>query len=148
MIARWDDLFVSLNDDIGTALDGSEGRKAFELMHLEPDRVWNEAFRVLINGGWAGINIGDATRSVGNSFQLYSNHARILESCFKLGFDILPIILWRKQTNAPNKFMGSGMLNDSKTYNPSPRRMRKIRRKYVKTHSKFPLKTSRETPGS
>ncbi|MBW8003966.1 MAG: site-specific DNA-methyltransferase [Planctomycetes bacterium] len=46
MIAMWDDLFVSLNDDIGTALDGSEGRKAFELMHLVLDRVWNEAFRV------------------------------------------------------------------------------------------------------
>ena len=110
MIAMWDDLFASLNDDIGTALDGSEGRKAFELMHLELDKVWKEAFRVSINGGWTCINIGDATRSVGNRFRLYSNHARILESCFQLGFDILPIILWRKQTNAPNKFMGSGML--------------------------------------
>ncbi|MDY6970283.1 MAG: site-specific DNA-methyltransferase, partial [Spirochaetota bacterium] len=28
----------------------------------------------------------------------------------KIGFDTLPVILWRKQTNAPNKFMGSGML--------------------------------------
>jgi DNA modification methylase len=28
----------------------------------------------------------------------------------KLGFNALPEILWRKQTNAPNKFMGSGML--------------------------------------
>jgi DNA modification methylase len=28
----------------------------------------------------------------------------------KLGFSSLPEILWRKQTNAPNKFMGSGML--------------------------------------
>lgn len=27
-----------------------------------------------------------------------------------VGFDPLPVILWRKQTNAPNKFMGSGML--------------------------------------
>jgi DNA modification methylase len=27
-----------------------------------------------------------------------------------LGFTPLPCILWRKQTNAPNKFMGSGML--------------------------------------
>jgi DNA modification methylase len=27
-----------------------------------------------------------------------------------LGFSSLPEILWRKQTNAPNKFMGSGML--------------------------------------
>jgi DNA modification methylase len=28
----------------------------------------------------------------------------------KLGFTNLPNILWRKQTNAPNKFMGSGMM--------------------------------------
>ena len=28
----------------------------------------------------------------------------------QLGFSSLPAILWRKQTNAPNKFMGSGML--------------------------------------
>jgi modification methylase len=27
-----------------------------------------------------------------------------------LGFTALPCVLWRKQTNAPNKFMGSGML--------------------------------------
>jgi DNA modification methylase len=27
-----------------------------------------------------------------------------------LGFTPLPVIIWRKQTNAPNKFMGSGML--------------------------------------
>jgi modification methylase len=27
-----------------------------------------------------------------------------------LGFTVLPCILWRKQTNAPNKFLGSGML--------------------------------------
>ena len=28
----------------------------------------------------------------------------------ELGFTALPCILWRKQTNAPNKLMGSGML--------------------------------------
>ena len=28
----------------------------------------------------------------------------------RMGFSVLPDILWRKQTNAPNKFMGSGML--------------------------------------
>ena len=27
-----------------------------------------------------------------------------------IGFSALPAILWRKQTNAPNKFMGSGMM--------------------------------------
>ncbi|MDZ4133288.1 MAG: DNA methyltransferase, partial [Dethiobacteria bacterium] len=43
-------------------------------------------------------------------FQLYANHSRIQQKCFELGFNNLPMILWRKQTNAPNKFMGSGML--------------------------------------
>jgi len=35
---------------------------------------------------------------------------RILKTALELGFSALPCILWRKQTNAPNKFMGSGML--------------------------------------
>ena len=43
-------------------------------------------------------------------FVLYPNHARILNSLLDIGFSVLPDILWRKQTNAPNKFMGSGML--------------------------------------
>ena len=34
----------------------------------------------------------------------------VLTACAALGFDILPAVLWRKQTNSPNKFMGSGML--------------------------------------
>jgi DNA modification methylase len=41
---------------------------------------------------------------------LYPNHSRILSRFIKLGLHALPVILWRKQTNAPNKFMGSGML--------------------------------------
>jgi DNA modification methylase len=61
-------------------------------------------------GGIACINIGDAVRSIGESFALYPNHARVLDALVKLGFTPLPAILWRKQTNAPNKFMGSGML--------------------------------------
>jgi len=43
-------------------------------------------------------------------FQLYSNHSRILSAFLDRGYAALPDILWRKQTNAPNKFMGSGML--------------------------------------
>jgi hypothetical protein len=58
----------------------------------------------------ACINIGDATRTLGKIFRLYPNHSRITSRCFELGFDVLPSILWRKTTNAPNKFMGSGML--------------------------------------
>lgn len=56
------------------------------------------------------VNIGDATRTINGVFKLYNNHTRICEACSKLGFIGLPNIIWRKQTNAPNKFMGSGML--------------------------------------
>ena len=62
------------------------------------------------NGGFACINIGDATRTLDTRFQMYSNHSRILQACAAIGFDILPSIIWRKPTNSPTKFMGSGML--------------------------------------
>ena len=110
MIEMWDGLFRVRNEEIAGALDAEDGRLAFELMHKDLDRVWAEAFRVLIKGGYACINIGDAARKIGNGFCLYTNHSRILSECFRLGFEVLPLILWRKTTNAPNKFMGSGML--------------------------------------
>jgi hypothetical protein len=47
---------------------------------------------------------------MGGQFQLFANHARVISKCLSLGFVQLPSILWRKPTNAPNKFMGSGML--------------------------------------
>jgi DNA modification methylase len=86
------------------------GRAAFDMMHHELDKAWQEIVRVLKQGGWVCINIGDATRKVGDGFQLYSNHSRITSALLSRGLDSLPIVLWRKQTNAPNKFMGSGML--------------------------------------
>jgi DNA modification methylase len=64
----------------------------------------------LIPGGFACINIGDATRTINDEFQLYPNHSRIISAFQILGLSNLPNIIWRKQTNAPNKFMGSGML--------------------------------------
>jgi hypothetical protein len=79
-------------------------------MHRILDPVWDEIGRVLLPGGIACINIGDATRSVQDRFALYPNHSRILSHFLKIGFSVLPAILWRKQTNAPNKFMGSGMM--------------------------------------
>jgi DNA modification methylase len=110
MIEMWDDLFVRQNKAILKALKYSDGTKAFELMHQTLDQVWQELHRILINGGIACINIGDATRTVGDNFSLYANHARILNSLVNIGFSALPLIIWRKPTNAPNKFMGSGML--------------------------------------
>jgi len=110
MIEMWDHMFLNQNKSIARALKHGDGLKAFELMHGILDRVWQELYRILINGGIACINIGDATRTVGDNFMLYANHARILSALVKSGFSALPLILWRKPTNAPNKFMGSGML--------------------------------------
>ena len=110
MIEMWDTIFSKQNTSIGEALENKDGKTAFELMNKELDKVWKEVYRVLKDGGFACINIGDATRKIGDEFRLYSNHSRILQYCLKLGFSSLPEILWRKQTNAPNKFMGSGML--------------------------------------
>ncbi len=110
MIQMWDEIFSQQNSEIKKALTEHNGNLAFELMHKELDKAWSEVYRVLKEGGISCINIGDATRSVDGSFKMYPNHSRILSHCLFLGFHTLPSILWRKQTNAPNKFMGSGML--------------------------------------
>ena len=88
----------------------SKGSEAFELMHLELDKVWNEVNRVVKKGGFVCVNIGDATRTLGENFNLFANHARIISHFVRMGFTNLPEIIWRKPTNSPNKFMGSGML--------------------------------------
>ena len=110
MIEMWDGIMSAQNSAIKESLDANQPRQAFELMHQELDKVWSECWRVLKNGSFLCINIGDATRSVNGEFALYNNNTRIIQACERLGFVNLPNILWKKTTNAPNKFMGSGML--------------------------------------
>ena len=110
MIELWDEQFSRVDTRIAKALRAEHGDRAFELMHARLDVVWRECHRVLQPGGLACINIGDATRKVDGEFRLFSNHSRILQALTGLGFSVLPDILWRKPTNAPNKFLGSGML--------------------------------------
>jgi DNA modification methylase len=110
MIEMWDAIFADQDPMIAAALGRGDGREAYGRMHRILDAAWQEIRRVLVPGGVACINIGDATRSMGESFALYSNHARILSRFVELEFTVLPAIVWRKPTNAPNKFMGSGML--------------------------------------
>ncbi len=109
MIEMWDEMFISQNPKIDLALQRGDGPKAFELMNQELDKVWKEVYRVMKPGGIACVNIGDATRTIKGDFALYASHSRIVSAMLELGFSMLPAILWRKQTNAPNKFMGSGM---------------------------------------
>ena len=110
MIEMWDGLFADLNSEINGRLQEGDGEGAFELMHSELQKTWKEINRVLTPGGIACINIGDATRKVDGSFQVYPNHAEVINNFRDLGFQPLPDILWRKPTNSAAKFMGSGML--------------------------------------
>ena len=110
MIEMWDEMFSHQNPEIQDALANGDGMQAYALMHELLNAVWDEVFRVLKEGRFACINIGDATRTVKGNFCLYPNHARILTHLLDIGFSALPDILWRKQANTPNKFMGSGML--------------------------------------
>ncbi|HYK93999.1 MAG TPA: site-specific DNA-methyltransferase [Thermoplasmata archaeon] len=98
MIPQWDELFEEL------------GARDYESMHGILDAAWRAAARVLVPGGILAINVGDALRRVDDEFRLWPNHARILESVERLGLRPLPYILWKKPTNKPNAFLGSGFL--------------------------------------
>lgn len=98
MIPQWDELFARW------------GATDFESMHRELDRVWASCHRAMIPGGILAVNVGDAVRSVSGEFRLWPNHARIVTAALRLGFRSLPYILWKKPTNKPNPFLGSGFL--------------------------------------
>ncbi|MEQ9713900.1 MAG: DNA-methyltransferase [Candidatus Asgardarchaeia archaeon] len=126
MIEIWDDLFRRLDERINKAWEKMEAeankekreklvREIYELMHENLAEVWKETYRVLVDGGIACINIGDATRSFNGIFRLFPNHSKVIEHCEKIGFITLPYILWKKPTNKPKykgkgAFLGSGML--------------------------------------
>lgn len=109
MIQMWDDLFFT--DDACKTVFG-EGRYdlAYRRMHAVLLKTWRECARVLVPGGTACINVGDACRSLDGIFRVWPNHASVISAFGRLGFDCLPPIHWRKPTNKPTKFMGSGML--------------------------------------
>ncbi|MGA3060286.1 MAG: site-specific DNA-methyltransferase [Candidatus Bathyarchaeia archaeon] len=123
MIKMWDDLFAKADPRIAAlwqklSKDGQEEEtvtQIYNAMHNYLSKVWEETYRVLVDGGMACINIGDATRTVNRKFQLYPNHSRITEICEKIGFTTLPYILWKKPTTKPKykgkgAFLGSGFL--------------------------------------
>ncbi len=98
MIEIWDNLFAEM------------GFNDFAAMHLYLAEVWSECFRILVNGGIACINIGDALRKIDDNFQLYPNHVKVIEHYEALGFTSLPYILWKKPTTRANAFLGSGFI--------------------------------------
>ena len=122
MIQMWDTLFAEADPKIaglwqklGANCQEETVRQIYDAMHEYLGKVWQETYRVLVDGGIACINIGDATRRVNGKFQLYPNHARVTEICEKIGFTTLPYILWKKPTTKPKykgkgAFLGSGFL--------------------------------------
>ena len=109
MIEMWDALFCNENPSIAADFVEGNGYAAFNKMHEILDRIWNECDRVLKENGFICINIGDATRTINGNFQMFPNHAYIINYFQALGYSVLPDIHWRKPSNSPNKFMGSGM---------------------------------------
>ncbi|MEM2004435.1 MAG: DNA methyltransferase, partial [Nitrososphaerota archaeon] len=126
MIEIWDSQFRTLDkriDELWIKMEECKddqeklyfAEKIYDLMHENLASTWKEVYRVLVEGGIACINIGDATRSIGNIFKLFPNHARTIELCERIGFTTLPYILWKKPTTKPKykgkgAFLGSGFL--------------------------------------
>lgn len=102
-VAIWDDFFARVS------------ASSYDAMHDYLNQTWREVNRVLVSGGIACINIGDATRTSDGVFHLYANHSRIIENFEKLSFVTLPYVLWKKPTTKPHykgksAFLGSGFL--------------------------------------
>ena len=103
MVSIWDDFFAE------------SSANTYDEMHGYLNQVWKEVSRVLVLGGIACINIGDATRTKEGLFHLYPNHSRVIEAFERLGLVSLPYILWKKPTTKPQykgkgAFLGSGFL--------------------------------------
>ncbi|HEX2022180.1 MAG TPA: site-specific DNA-methyltransferase [Candidatus Thermoplasmatota archaeon] len=104
MIEMWDEAFQRWT-----------GRPAtdpgfYRACHDALDRVWAECARVLAPGGVAAINVGDACRGGPDGFRLWANHVDVTRGCEEAGLVPLVPILWKKPTNKPNAFLGSGFL--------------------------------------
>ncbi len=98
MIPQWDDLFRDL------------GATDYAGMHRILADAYRECHRLLVPGGLLVVNIGDALRTEGGTFRLWPNHAETLRGAEEAGFTPLPYVLWKKPTNKPNAFLGSGFL--------------------------------------
>ena len=103
MVSIWDDFFQK------------ESANSYDEMHNYLNQIWKELNRVLLPGGIACINIGDATRTNEGVFHLYPNHSRVIEAFERLGLVTLPYVLWKKPTTKPHykgkgAFLGSGFL--------------------------------------
>ncbi len=98
MIEKWDECFKQ------------QGCKDWEDQVALLSVVLKECYRVLVQGGILCLNVGDATRSIDKDFQCFPNYATLTICCRELGFTPLIPIFWKKISNRPNAFLGSGFL--------------------------------------
>ncbi len=83
--------------------DGQLGAVAdYEAFLCELDRVWQQAFRILVPGGRLVVVVGDVclSRRQFGRHVVFPLHASIQEHCRALGFDNLAPIIWHKIANA------------------------------------------------
>ncbi|MEK6919961.1 MAG: DNA methyltransferase, partial [Thermoproteota archaeon] len=73
MVALWDDFFTQVS------------ARNYNQMHAYLHQVWAEVERVLVSGGLACVNVGDATRTKDGVFHLYPNHSSVIQSFENLG---------------------------------------------------------------
>src|SRR3990172_6410384 len=71
MIRMWDGQFSKIDAKIARLWQELEAdckevtvMRIYDEMHANLTRVWKEAYRVLVDGGIACINVGDATRTI------------------------------------------------------------------------------------
>ena len=98
MIPQWDATFLA------------QGAADYDAMHDLLEGAWREAFRVLVPGAVLAVVVGDALRSNDGGFRLWPNHSEVLSRATRCGFVPLPYVLWKKPTNKPTAFLGSGFL--------------------------------------
>ena len=90
MVEMWDDCFKLQNDFVAQAFEKKMYYQAWVEMHYVLEKVWKEIVRVVKPGGFVCINIGDATRTFEDTFQLFSNHSQIIQFFIQNGFVCLP----------------------------------------------------------
>jgi DNA modification methylase len=98
MIPQWDELFRRL------------GAEDYPAMLGVLAKAWAACYRVLRPGGILAVNVGDALRTTDGEFRLWPNSSETMVAAERTGFRPLPYILWKKPTNKPNAFLGSGFL--------------------------------------
>lgn len=105
MIPMWDQTFGIDEKQLHRASDA-----AWETMVHELMAGLTAVRERLVPGGFLCLNIGDALRSPAGRFRRFPNAGALELGIARLDLELLPAIHWYKPTNAPNKFLGSGML--------------------------------------